>query len=97
MNPKTGIAGAIVILIALFFIVPMIAGGTTNVCQALESHNVSNAAGSIAGGKSGPVFGVINTIGQAGATGAATSTAEANAHPNTPSVISCTASYWKSL
>jgi len=93
---KTAI-GAIIVLIAVFFIVPMAVGGSTNACQALEKHNVSNTASSIAGGSSGPVYGVINTIGQAGATGAATSTAEANAHPNTPSVISCTASYWKSL
>ena len=91
------IIGAIVILIAVFFLVPMVVGGSTNACQALEKHNVSNTASSIAGGSSGPIYGVINTIGQAGATGQSTSMAEANAHPNTPTSVSCTISFWKSL
>jgi len=95
---RTGtILGAIIILIAVFFIVPMAVGGSTNACQALEKHDVSNTASSIAGGSSGPVYGVINTVGQAGATGQTASTTEANAHPNTPTPISCTVSFWQSL
>jgi hypothetical protein len=93
---KTAI-GAIIVLIAVFFIVPMAVGGSTNACQALEKHNVSNTASSIAGGSSGPVYGVINTIGQAGATGQTASTTEANAHPDTPTPVSCTVSFWKTL
>jgi hypothetical protein len=89
--------GAIIVLIAIFFLVPMFAGGSMDACQALEKHNVSNTASSIAGGSSGVVYGVINTIGQAGATGQAASTAEANAHPSTPTAISCTISFWKTL
>jgi hypothetical protein len=89
--------GAIIVLIAVFFLVPMVVGGSTNLCQAVEQHNVSKTASSIAGGSSGPVYGVINTIGQAGATGQATSVAEANAHPNTPTPISCAVSFWKTL
>ncbi|HUM08165.1 MAG TPA: hypothetical protein VLT37_04735 [Acidocella sp.] len=91
------VIGAIVILIAAFFLVPMVVGGSTNACQALEKHNVSNTASSIAGGSSGPIYGAINTIGQLGATGQATSMAEANAHPNTPTSVSCTISFWKSF
>jgi hypothetical protein len=95
---KTGtIIGAIVILLAVFFIVPMAVGGSTNACQALEKHNVSNTASSIAGGHSGPIYGVINTIGQAGATGQATASSEAAAHPDTPTPISCTFDFWTSL
>jgi hypothetical protein len=89
--------GAVIILIAVFFLVPMAVGGSTNVCQAVEQHNVSKTASNIAGGSSGPVYGTINTIGQAGATGQATSMAEANAHPNTPTPISCAVSFWKTL
>ena len=91
------IIGAIIILIALFFLVPMVVGGSTDACQALEKHNVSTTASSIAGGSSGPIYGVINTIGQAGATGQSTSMAEENAHPNTPTSVSCTISFWTSL
>lgn len=90
-------AGIIVLLIAVFFIVPMVAGGSANSCQALEKHNVSKTASSIAGGSSGPVYGVINTIGQAGATGQTESAIQANAHPDSPTAISCTVSFWQSL
>jgi hypothetical protein len=89
--------GAVIVLIAVFFLVPMVVGGSTNLCQAVEQHNVSKTASNIAGGSSGPVYGVINTIGQAGATGQTTSMAEANAHPNTPTPISCAASFWKTI
>jgi hypothetical protein len=93
---RTAIA-AIIVLVALFFVIPMAIGGSTNACQALEKHDVSNTASSIAGGHSGPVYGVINTVGQAGATGAGASTAEANAHPDTPTPVSCTVTFWESL
>lgn len=91
------VAGIVVLLIAVFFIVPMVAGGSTNVCQALEKHNVSNTASNIAGGTSGPVYGVINTIGQAGATGQAEATKQSVQNPNTPTFVSCTAAYWGTL
>ncbi len=91
------IVGAIIILIAAFFIVPLVAGGSINACKALEKYNVRTTASSIAGGSSGPVYGIINSIGQAAATGQATSMAEANAHPDTPTIVSCTVSFWKNL
>jgi hypothetical protein len=91
------VAGAIIVLIVAFFVVPMAVGGSPNACQALEKHNVSNTASSIAGGNSGVVYGVINTVGQAGATGQATSASEANSHPDTPTPVSCTVSFWESL
>jgi hypothetical protein len=99
MNNNLGISilGAVVALVILFFAVPMIAGGSTNICKDVESHNVSKTASSIAGGNTGPVYGVINSIGQAGATGQGEATAQANAHPNTPTVISCAASFWQNL
>lgn len=89
--------GAAVVLVALFFVVPMIAGGSTNACQALGSHEVSNAAASIAGGKSGTVYNTINSVGQSSATGAVTTQVEANANPNSPAPVSCTYEYWKSI
>jgi hypothetical protein len=91
------VAGIVVLLIAVFFIVPMVAGGSTNVCQALEKHNVSNTASNIAGGTSGPVYGVINTIGQAGATGQTEAAKQSAQNPNTPTMVSCTAAYWGTL
>jgi hypothetical protein len=89
--------GVIIVLIAVFFAVPMVVGGSTNACQALEKHNVSSTASSIAGGSSGPVYGVINTIGQTGATGQASAAEEANAHPDIPTPVSCTIAFWKTL
>jgi len=91
------VAGAIILLIVVFFAVPMAVGGSTNACQALEKHNVSNTASSIAGGNSGVVYGVINTVGQAGATGQAAATTESVSHPNTPTPVSCTVSFWETL
>lgn len=90
-------AGVIILLVAIFFFVPMIAGGSTDLCQAVEKHNVSATASHIAGGTSGPVYGVINTVGQSMATGNAEAAKQSNDHPNTPTPISCAASYWHSL
>jgi hypothetical protein len=89
--------GIIAILVAVFFIVPMMIGGSPNVCQALEKHNVSKTASSIAGGTSGPVYGIINTVGQAGATGQTEANLQADAHPQMPATIGCTFSFWQSL
>lgn len=90
-------AGIIILLIAVFFLVPMIAGGSANICQALEKHNVSSTASNIAGGKSGPVYGVINSVGQNFATGNTEASKQAHDHPDTPTPISCAAAYWQSL
>lgn len=91
------VIGAIAVLVVIFFAVPIIAGGNTNICQDVESHNVSKTASSIAGGSSGPVYGVINSVGQLGATGNAEQAKQSEDHPNTPSVVSCAGAYWQSL
>jgi hypothetical protein len=90
-------ASIIIVLVAIFFIVPMVAGGSANVCQALEKHNVSSTASNVAGGTSGPVYGVINGVGQSMATGNTEAAKQANDHPDTPTPVSCAASYWQSL
>ncbi len=97
MKSGITIVGVIIIAIAVFFIVPMAAGGSANVCQALEKHNVSNAAANITGTTNGPLYNIINAVGQSVATGNITAQSEAAAHPDTPTAVSCAASYWKSL
>ena len=97
MKSGITIVGVIIIAIAVFFIVPMAAGGSANVCQALEKHNVSNAAANITGTTNGPVHNIINSVGQSMATGNAAAQSEAAAHPDTPTAVSCAASYWKTL
>ncbi len=92
-----GLLAVIVLLVIVFFGVPMVAAGTTNACQALERHDVSNTAANVAGGTSGPVYNTVNAVGQMGTTGNTAATAENTAHPNTPSPISCTVDYWKTL
>jgi predicted PurR-regulated permease PerM len=87
----------IVVVIVGFFAVPMVAQGTTNTCQALERHSVADTATNIAGSNAGVVHNVINSVGQAAATGDVASTAEAQDHPNSPTTVSCTYSYWKSI
>jgi len=89
--------GAIIVVIVVFFGVPMIAGGSINTCQALEKHVVSTQAANIAGGPSGPVYNTINSAGQSAATGQIASTMMAQNHPQTPTGISCTYYYWKSM
>ena len=97
MKSGITIVGVIIIAIAVFFIVPMAAGGSANVCQALEKHDVSNEAANITGTTNGPVFNIINAVGQSVATGNIAAQSEAAAHPDTPTAVSCAASYWKTL
>jgi len=92
-----GILVAIVLLVVVFFAVPMVSEGTTNTCQAVEKHNVSSTATNIAGNNTGVVHDVINSVGQAGATGATTSGDASTDHPDTPTPITCTYYYWKDL
>ncbi len=96
-SPVAAIIGAIIVLVVLFFAVPIIAGGNTNICQDVESHNVSKTASNIAGSNSGVVYNVINSVGQVGATGDAEKAKQANDNPNTPSVVSCAGAWWQSL
>ncbi len=96
-SPVVAIIGAIIVLIVVFFAVPVIAGGSTNICQDVESHDVSKTASNVAGNNSGVVYNVINSVGQVGATGAAEKAKTANDNPNTPSVISCAGDWWQSL
>lgn len=96
-NLSTTLLGTAFALVILFFAVPMVAGGSTDVCQAVESHDVKTTAQSISGSNSGTMYNVINSVGQAGATGDIERQTQANAHPNTPTVVSCTVAFWKTL
>jgi hypothetical protein len=89
--------GAIIVVIAVFFLVPMIAGGSANTCQALEKHVVSTQASNIAGSNSGPVYNTINSAGQSAATGQIASTMMSQNHPDAPTGVSCTYYFWKSM
>jgi len=93
-----GIIAVVVVVVLAFFVVPMAAEGTTNTCQALERHVVSTQASNLAGGDtSSQTFAAVNGAGQAGASGAVASTMMQQNHPDTPTPISCTYFYWKSL
>jgi len=89
--------GAIITLSVLFFVVPMIIGGSPNTCQALEKHVVTTQASNIAGSNSGPVYNTINNAGQSAATGQIASTLMSQSHPNAPTGVSCTYYFWKSI
>ncbi len=91
------VIGAIIVVIVVFFAVPMIVGGSVNTCQALEKHVVTTQAANIAGGTSGPVYNTINNAGQSAASGQIASTMMAQNHPQTPTGISCTYYFWKSM
>lgn len=92
-----GILVVIILLIVIFFGVPMVSEGTTNTCQALEKATVSNTATNIAGSNTGVVHNVINSVGQAGATGQVASANASQEHPNSPTPITCTYEYWQKL
>jgi len=96
-SPVVAVIGAIIVLIVLFFAVPIIAGGSTNICQDVEAHDVSKTASNVAGSSSGAVYNVINSVGQVGATGAIEKQKQANDNPNTPSVVGCATDWWRSL
>ncbi len=92
-----GILVVIVLLIVVFFAVPMVSEGTTNTCQALEKHDVSNTASNVSGSNTGIIHNVINAVGQAGASGATASATASTDHPDSPTPITCTYYYWKNL
>jgi hypothetical protein len=89
--------GAVFALIAVFFAVPMVAGGSTDVCQDVELHNVKTIALTITGTDSGMMYNVINSAGQAGATGEVERQKQEATHPYLPTVLSCAAAFWHSL
>jgi hypothetical protein len=91
------LVGAIILVIVVFFAVPMAVGGSVNTCQALEKHVVSTQASNIVGGTSGPVYNTINNAGQSAATGQIASTMMAQNHPQAPTGVSCTYYFWKSM
>lgn len=93
----TSVLGVIAALVILFFAVPMIAGGSTNICKDVAVHNVKSTAAGITGTTSGPVYNVINSVGQAGATGTGEAEQQSHEHPNTPTAISCASDFWSSL
>lgn len=94
-----GIAGGslVVAAAALFFVVPLITQNTGNECQALEKYNASNAARSVTGSATGPIYGMLSGLARSVATGELASAAEANAHPNIPVSVSCAYDFWKAL
>ena len=92
-----GILAVVIILIVVFFAVPMVSEGTTNACQAVEKHNVAATATNIAGSNTGVVHNVINSVGQAGATGQMASANASEAHPDAPTPLTCTYEYWKDI
>lgn len=92
-----GVLAALALLVAAFFIVPMLEGGTTNVCKAVDEYRVSKTAASVAGGNSGPVFGTLNSIGQMVATGEISGDEAANRHPNLPAPVGCALVFWQAL
>jgi hypothetical protein len=93
-----GIIAFVVVVIIAFFAVPMAAEGTTDTCQALERHVVTAQATNIAGGNTNSAtFSAVNGAGQSQANGAIASTMMQQNHPDTPTPISCTYFYWKSL
>ena len=93
----TSILGAVAVSVIVFFTVPIIADGNTNICQDVEAHNVKSTASNIAGGSSGPVYNVINSVGQMGATGSEEAAKQSSLHPDTPTLVSCTTAFWESL
>ncbi len=87
----------IIVIVVVFFAVPMVSEGTTNTCQAVEKHNVAATATSVAGSNTGVVHNVINSVGQAGATGQVASTDASQAHPDSPTPVTCTYEYWQDI
>ncbi len=96
MNFSLGknLLGAAAALIILFFAVPMAAGGSTNICEAVALHNVNTTASSIAGSNSSDMYRVINTADQPGD---AEQQKQTHDHPHIPGAVSCAGAFWQSL
>lgn len=77
---------------ALFFTVPIMAGGSLHLCQDVPPGATdSNAA------MSGSATQMYTVITSSAAMGSAEHNKEMRLHPHAPPVISCTAAFWESL
>ncbi|MDE8350269.1 MAG: hypothetical protein POG74_12475 [Acidocella sp.] len=83
--------------ILLFFGVPMMSGGTVNVCQAYAAHSVNQAASQIAGGNNGLIHDAISSLGKSTTSGDVATQMMAQQHPNVPAPVSCAYYYWKAV
>lgn len=82
---------------ALFFAVPIVAGGSTDVCQDVALHDVQGNAPAGRMSTSSTMYNVMDSAATVGSSGHEVHDAEARLHPHVPPAIACAAVFWKSL
>lgn len=84
------ILGSLIACVAIFFAVPIMIGGSVDLCQDVPP--AVPAASTAASDDPMPIYNVIPPT-----TAAAEHDKEVRLHPHAPPVVSCTAAFWQSL
>ncbi|WP_297489254.1 hypothetical protein [Acidocella sp.] len=86
--------GTAAILIALAFVVPMVAGGSADICLDVMMNGGSLTAAPVTDGNSAIMYSVIDSTTESGN---AVHAPEAARYPHIPTLVSCTAAFWRGL
>jgi hypothetical protein len=82
---------------ALFFAVPVVVGGNTDVCQDVSVSDVQGSGPTGSMSTSSTMYNVMNQADAVGSPGDQAHDKAARLHPHIPPAISCAAGFWKAL
>lgn len=82
---------------ALFFAVPIVVGGSTDVCQDVTVSDVQGSGPTGSMSTSSTMYNVMNQAAVVGSLGDQAHDRVARQHPHIPPAVSCAADFWKTL
>ena len=88
---------AAIAFVALIFAMPVLAGGSPDICQDAVLRNASAAHGAAHGRTQSATYDALTPAMPVGPLGAAERARQVQLHPDTPPLISCTAEFWSSF
>lgn len=95
------VLAAVIAAAVLFFAVPIVAGGSTDVCQDVALHEVQGTARAGRMSTSGTMYNVMDSASTMGSLGGSLGHAahdmEARLHPHVPPAVACAVVFWKTL
>jgi hypothetical protein len=96
-QPMRIVLAAAIACAALFFAVPIVAGGSTDVCQDVALSDVQATGPAPRVSTSNTMYNVMDPAASLGSLGNETHDRIAKLHPHIPPAVSCAAVFWKSL
>jgi hypothetical protein len=83
-------------VVVLFFVVPIVAEGSINICQDVALHNVRSAYPRMTENGSAPMYHIVNSA-ESGGAGSGASFSHVGMFAYTPIVLRCTFAFWSAL